>query len=45
VTLVKGKKQEHLGIMVELIGVIENCIDKTMTSQFLYVGRDLEPPG
>ena len=33
-----------MGIMVELIGVIENCIDKSMASQFLTLSRDLEPP-
>ena len=29
INLNKGKKLEHLGIRVELVGVIENLFDKT----------------
>ena len=43
--LTKGKKVDHNGIRVELIGVIENLYDKAQTSQFLTLMRDLEPPG
>lgn len=34
-----------MGIRVELVGQIENCIDKSLTYQFLCLGTDLEPPG
>ena len=45
INLSKGKKVEHTGIRVELIGVIENLYDKNQTMQFLTLMRDLEPPG
>lgn len=45
INLNKGKKLEHLGIRVELVGVIENLFDKTQNTTFLQLVRDLEPPG
>ena len=45
INLNKGKKLEHLGIRVELVGVIENLYDNKMNSIFLQLVRDLEPPG
>ena len=45
IQLNKGKKLDHLGIRVELIGVIENLYDKAQNSTFLQLVRDLEPPG
>ncbi len=41
----KGKKLQHLGIRVELIGQIENLHEKNQNSTFLQLVRDLEPPG
>jgi len=35
ITLNKNKKIDHLGIRVELIGVIENLYDKNQNSTFL----------
>lgn len=43
--LSKGKKLDHTGIRVELIGQIENLLDKNQSSTFLQLVRDLEPPG
>jgi len=40
-----NNKLEHLGIKIELVGVIENLFDKTQTTKFLSLMRDLEPPG
>jgi vacuolar protein sorting-associated protein 26 len=45
INLVKGKKLDHYGIRVELIGVIENLIDPKQNQNFLQLIRDLEPPG
>lgn len=45
INLNKGKKLEHLGIRVELVGVIENLYDNKQNSTFLQLVRDLEPPG
>lgn len=36
---------DHLGIRIELIGIIENNFDNKANSQFLQLVRDLEPPG
>lgn len=41
----KGKKLDHLGIRVELVGVIENLYDNKQNTTFLQLVRDLEPPG
>ena len=43
--MTKGKRLDHLGIRVELIGVIENLYDAKQNSVFLQLVRDLEPPG
>jgi vacuolar protein sorting-associated protein 26 len=44
--MLKGKsKVDHLGIRVELIGVIENLFDKNQTTNFINIGQELEPPG
>ena len=40
-----SSKLEHQGIKIELIGVIENQFDKTQSTKFLSLMRDLEPPG
>lgn len=45
INLTKGKRIEHLGIRVELIGVIENLYDQKQNTTFLSLVRDLEPPG
>lgn len=45
ITLNSGKRIDHTGIRVELIGVIENLYDKNQNSTFLQIVRDLEPPG
>lgn len=45
INLNKGKKLEHMGIRVELVGIIENLFDKNQNSIFLQLVRDLEPPG
>ena len=45
VYLVKGKPIEHMGIRIDLIGMIENHFDKTQNFQFLNLTWELEPPG
>lgn len=45
INLNKNKKLDHLGIRVELVGIIENLYDKNQNSTFLQLVRDLEPPG
>ena len=45
INLNKGKKLDHLGIRVELVGVIENLYDNKQNTTFLQLVRDLEPPG
>ena len=45
INLNKGKKLDHLGIRVELVGIIENLYDKNQNTGFLQLVRDLEPPG
>jgi len=41
---VPGKKVEHRGVRVELIGQIEQYGDRS-TTDFLALARDLDPPG
>ena len=41
----KGKKLDHLGIKVELIGCIENLFDKTQSTNFIQLAQELEAPG
>jgi len=46
IEMLKGKSRvDHLGIKVELIGVIENLFDKTQTTNFISLAQELEPPG
>jgi vacuolar protein sorting-associated protein 26 len=41
-----GKRVDHLGIRVELLGTIENVMEKGQSAyQFLSLVKDLEPPG
>lgn len=40
-----GKKVDHSGIKVELIGQVENLSDKSGTHDFLMISKDLSPPG
>jgi len=41
----KGKKLEHLGIKIELIGQIEMMYDRANPYDFTSLVRELEPPG
>jgi len=41
----KGKKLEHLGIKIELIGQIEMFYDRANPYDFTSLVRELEPPG
>ena len=45
VNLGKSKSFEHIGIKIELIGLIEPTLDKKNISRFIALTRDLEPPG
>jgi vacuolar protein sorting-associated protein 26 len=45
IDLNKGKKLDHTGIRVELIGQLENLVDSKQSSTFLQLVRDLDPPG
>lgn len=45
ISIGKSKKLEHLGIRVELIGHIEAYYDKNQSSEFMSMGRELEPSG
>jgi vacuolar protein sorting-associated protein 26 len=45
VRLKRGKKLEHQGIKVELVGRIEMVYERSQTSDFISISRDLEPPG
>lgn len=45
ITPAPGKKLEHQGIKVELIGTIELFFDRGNTYDFVSMARDLEPPG
>lgn len=45
VNLSKGKRLDHMGIRIELVGIIENLYDAKQNSTFLQLVRDLEPPG
>lgn len=40
-----GKKLDHQGIKVELIGQVECLNDKSQTYDFFSITKDLEPPG
>lgn len=45
ITALEGKKIEHMGIKVELIGQIELFYDKGNHYDFTSVVREIEPPG
>lgn len=40
-----GKKLEHQGIKVELIGQVDMLFDKSSSYDFFSITKDLEPPG
>merc|ERR1719161_2593713 len=40
-----GKKMEHQGIKVELIGQVDMIYDKSGSYDFFSITKDLEPPG
>jgi len=40
-----GKKMEHQGIKVELIGQVDMLFDKSSSYDFFSITKDLEPPG
>lgn len=41
----KGKKFDHQGIKVELLGKIDIFHERNQTSEFISMSKDLEPPG
>lgn len=45
INLKKGKKIQHQGIKVELLGCIDINYEKNQTSDFISLSRELEPPG
>lgn len=45
VTVRPGKKLEHQGIKVELIGQVEMIHDKSGSYDYFSITKDLEPPG
>jgi len=40
-----GKKFEHMGIKVELLGLIDVASEKVVSSNFMSLGNDIEPSG
>jgi len=40
-----GKKVEHQGIKIELLGQIENLHERGSVYEFIQLKRELEPPG
>ncbi|KAL8433964.1 hypothetical protein ACSSS7_003487 [Eimeria intestinalis] len=40
-----GKKLEHNGIKVELVGQVDMLYDRSSTYDFFSISKDLEPPG
>merc|ERR1719183_1846521 len=40
-----GKKLEHQGVKVELIGQVDMLYDKSSSYDFFSITKDLEPPG
>jgi len=40
-----GKKMEHQGIKVELVGQVDMLYDKASSYDFFTITKDLEPPG
>jgi len=45
VSVKPGKKVDHQGIKVELIGQVEMLHDRSQTYDFFSITKDLEPPG
>eukprot|EP00933_Yihiella_yeosuensis_P007296 TRINITY_DN112259_c0_g1_i1.p1 TRINITY_DN112259_c0_g1~~TRINITY_DN112259_c0_g1_i1.p1 ORF type:complete len:298 (-),score=49.58 TRINITY_DN112259_c0_g1_i1:43-936(-) len=45
VSIKPGKKLEHQGIRVELIGQVDMLHDKSKSYDFFAITKDLEPPG
>eukprot|EP00916_Digyalum_oweni_P026570 GHVL01043644.1.p1 GENE.GHVL01043644.1~~GHVL01043644.1.p1 ORF type:complete len:301 (-),score=46.99 GHVL01043644.1:77-979(-) len=45
ISLKPGKKIDHQGIKVELIGQIDMVFDKSNSYDFFSITKDLEPPG
>lgn len=45
IELSRGKQLDHQGIKVELIGAVENLVDKTQTTHFIQLAQELEAPG
>ena len=45
VTVKPGKRVEHLGVKVEVIGRVELPNDRTSNYDFFSISKDLEPPG
>mmetsp|Transcript_24002 Transcript_24002/g.23758 ORF Transcript_24002/g.23758 Transcript_24002/m.23758 type:complete len:295 (+) Transcript_24002:13-897(+) len=45
VNMKRGKKIEHQGVKVELIGRIDITYERNQTSDFISMSRELEPPG
>jgi vacuolar protein sorting-associated protein 26 len=45
INLNKTKNYEHLGVRIDLNGVIENYRDKRMNSRFISLNKDILPPG
>lgn len=40
-----GKKMEHQGVKVELVGQVDMLFDKSSSYDFFSITKDLEPPG
>ena len=40
-----GKRVDHLGIKVEIVGRIESVNDKSSSYDFFAISKDLEPAG
>mmetsp|Transcript_36264 Transcript_36264/g.104298 ORF Transcript_36264/g.104298 Transcript_36264/m.104298 type:complete len:301 (+) Transcript_36264:112-1014(+) len=45
VSLRPGRKLEHQGIKVELVGQVDVLLDKSRSYDFFSISKDLEPPG
>lgn len=45
VTVKPGKRVEHLGVRVEVVGRVELPNDRTSNYDFFSISKDLEPPG
>merc|ERR1712232_1531388 len=45
VSIRPGKKLDHQGVRVELIGQVDMLHDKSSSYDFFCMSRDLEPPG